>query len=165
MATRARLVCHVLNRLPTHPQLSEEEAAAGLGPEWPPPRVLAQLQRQAVALSHEAVDALTARGGGPPGGGGGPRGSRARAARLCATLLGVLATTARLLVGLGRGLGFRFGLQNCFSLVWVLLQVPSTMSSQVAMNMRLSQGKLPGAGTFYRSVTVARTLWLSEKAQ
>ena len=63
-------------------QVSEEEAAAGMGAEWPHLRTLAELQRQAYALSHEVADM---RQRGAPG-----------AARMCATLLGILATAARL---------------------------------------------------------------------
>jgi hypothetical protein len=65
--------------------VSEEEAAAGMGAEWPHARALAELQRQAYALSHEAADMHGRRAPG--------------AARMCATLLGVLATTARLQAG------------------------------------------------------------------
>ena len=70
-----------------HKQVSEEEAAAGLGPEWPHPRMLSELQRQAVALSHEAVDARKREA---PGAG--------RARHLCAMLLSILSTTRRLQV-------------------------------------------------------------------
>lgn len=53
--------------------------AAGLGPEWPSARHLADLQQQAIALSFEACQrSLT---------------QNARAMRLCRTLLAVLAAS------------------------------------------------------------------------
>ncbi len=68
-------------------QVSEEEAAAGLGPEWPRPRMLLELQRQAVALSYEAIDMRKREALGA-----------ARAGHLCAMLLSILSTTRRLQV-------------------------------------------------------------------
>lgn len=60
-------------------QVSEEEVAAGLGPEWPSARLLADLQQQAIALSFEACQRSLAQ--------------NARAMRLCRTLLAILASS------------------------------------------------------------------------
>lgn len=63
-------------------QVGEEEVALGLGPEWPTPRMLAGLQQQCLAMSFEVCQRSMA--------------GNARAARLCRTLLVILAMTLRL---------------------------------------------------------------------
>jgi hypothetical protein len=63
-------------------QVGEEEVAAGLGPEWPEPRLLGGLQQQCLAMSFEVCQRSMA--------------GNARAARLCRTLLAILAMTRRL---------------------------------------------------------------------
>ncbi|BDA41474.1 probable Nucleoporin NUP188 homolog at N-terminal half [Coccomyxa sp. Obi] len=64
------------------PEVGEEEVAAGLGPEWPEPRLLGGLQQQCLAMSFEVCQRSMA--------------GNARAARLCRTLLAILAMTRRL---------------------------------------------------------------------
>jgi hypothetical protein len=64
------------------PEVGEEEVAAGLGPEWPSPSVLADLQQQCIALSFEVCQRSLAQ--------------NARAKRLCRTLLAILASSRRL---------------------------------------------------------------------
>ncbi len=62
--------------------MGEEEVAAGLGPEWPQPRLLGGLQQQCLAMSFEVCQRSMS--------------GNARAARLCRTLLAILAMTRRL---------------------------------------------------------------------